>query len=150
VRLVGTDFDINYLVLPGLSVYANGGYTHSAINTYEVNPAVRGNRAPLVPEFNANLGVQYRHPITGSIGGFGRFGVEAHGAEYWDPENSTGRSPYDLLNLQLGVETLSRSLSLVFFVNNLADKAYNANYVSGGFTIPAEPRTFGATLRFDL
>lgn len=148
VRNIGGDLDINYTILPGLSVYANGGYTDSTIEQYTIDPTLRGKHAPLVPDLNANVGVQYRHAITEAIIGFGRFGVETHGTEYWDVQNSTARHAFSLYNAQIGLEPASIGWSLVFYVNNLTDKAYNTNYVAGGFSIPAEPRTFGADIRF--
>jgi iron complex outermembrane receptor protein len=148
VRLVGGDVDVNYTIVPDLNLFANGGYTHSSIRSYDVDQAVRGNKAPLVPEFNANIGIQYKHPITEAISGFGRFDVQMLGKEYWDADNSTARNAYNLFNLQVGLETPMPAWSLVFFVRNVTDKRYNANYVEGGFSIPAEPRTLGGELRF--
>jgi len=97
-----------------------------------------------------SIGAQYRRPITDQLGLFTRGDVEFHGQQYWDPENATARSAFALVNLQAGVEKLGGSWSVIAFVKNLADKSYNAEFVSGGFVQPAEPRTFGVELKADF
>jgi iron complex outermembrane receptor protein len=69
--------------------------------------------------------------------------MEYHGKQYWDPENDTARSAFAVVNMRGGIETANGRYSLTGFVNNLTDKAYNAEFVSGGFVQPAEPRTYG-------
>ncbi len=149
VRLQGFELDSSFTVVPGLTLFANGGYTDSKVRSYTPNPAVQGNRAPLVPEFNADVGAQYRGPINDTLNAFARADVQITGKEYWDVDNSTARNSFALLNGQIGVELADKRWSVSLYGKNLTDKWYNANYVQGGFSIPAEPRTFGAEIRFN-
>ncbi|MFW7267739.1 TonB-dependent receptor [Gluconacetobacter sp. Hr-1-5] len=148
IQLTGGELEARYTILPGLDVFANGGYTHSTITKYGFDRADVGNAAPYVPEFTANAGVQYTRAIAKGLNLFSRFDVEAHGKQYWDPENDTARKEFNLYNLQVGFTGPQRKWSAVFFVKNLTDKAYNAEYVSGGFVQPAEPRTLGGELSY--
>ena len=147
VNLYGAELEATYTPVKGFDVFATYGYTHSSIAKYDFSPADVGNRAPYVPDQTASLGAQYRTPITEQLGLFARGDVEFHGRQYWDPENATARSAFALVNLQAGIEKLGGSWSLVAFVKNVADKAYNAEFVSGGFVQPAVPRTFGVELK---
>ncbi|MCP9319567.1 TonB-dependent receptor [Acetobacter persici] len=149
INLTGGELEAKYNIMPGLDVFANGGYTHSSITNFAYNRADQGNWAPYVPLFTANLGVQYRHSITKNFGGFGRFDVEVHGKQYWDPENSTARDSFNLYNLQIGLEGKNHKWSATFFVNNLLDTKYNSEFVSGGFAYPATPRTLGGQLVYN-
>jgi iron complex outermembrane recepter protein len=150
VRLQGFEIDTSFTVLPGLTLFANGGYTDSKVREYTPNPAVRGNRAPLVPEYNADIGAQYRGAISGALTGFARADVQMTGKEYWDVDNSTPRNEFALLNGQIGLESSNKAWTVTIYGKNLTNKKYNANYVQGGFSIPAQPRTFGAELRFNF
>lgn len=148
IHLTGGELEAKYAILPGLDVFANGGYTHSSITKYTFDRADQGNWAPYIPEFTANIGVQYHHAFNRWLGFFGRFDVEAKGKQYWDPENATPRSAFNLYNLQVGVESPNRKWSATFYVNNLTDTRYNAEYVSGGFAQPAEPRMLGGEIQY--
>lgn len=150
VDLYGGEIEAVYSPIKDLNLFANYGYTHSRIGKYAFDPADVGNWAPYIPQETGSIGAQYRYRIDDSLNLFSRGEVELHGKQYWDPENSTARSAFALVNLQLGVESPDGKWSLTAFVNNLTDKAYNAEFVSGGFVQPAEPRTFGATLRVNL
>ena len=145
--LYGGDLDVTYTPIRGLDLFADYGYTHSSISKYTFNQADVGNQAPYVPDQTGSLGAQYRFPISRQFGVFTRGDVELHGKQYWDPENSTARSAFELVNLQAGFEKLGSAWSLIAFVKNLTDKAYNAEFVDGGFVQPAEPRTFGVELK---
>jgi len=150
VNLYGGELQADYTPVKGLDLFANFGYTHSSIAKYAYNPADVGNWAPYVPQYTASIGAQYRTPITAELGLFTRGDVEFHGEQYWDPEDDTARSAFALVNLQAGIEKLGGAWSVVAFVKNLTDKPYNVEYVSGGFTEPAEPRTFGVELKGDF
>jgi len=147
VDLYGLEIEANLTPVKGLDLSANYGFTNSRIAKFAFNPADVGNRAPYIPEQSGSVAVQFRTPIAGDVGFVSRAQVEYHGKQYWDPENSTPRNAFALVNLQAGIEKLGGSWSLVAFVNNVADKAYNAEFVNGGFVQPAPPRTFGLELK---
>jgi iron complex outermembrane receptor protein len=107
-----------------------------------------GNQAPYIPVDSWQLAAQYRKPITNVLGLFMRVDVDHHGKQYWDPENATPRNAFELTNLHAGIESNDGKWSIVAYANNVFDKVYNAEFVSGGFAEPAEPRTFGVDLKY--
>ncbi len=146
-ELVGGEIEASFTPVDGLELFGNYGYTYSKIKRFTYNPALVGNKAPYIPVDSGVIGAQYRTALTESIGIFARAELEHHGKQYWEPENSTARSAFQLLNLQLGVEHPDRNWSVTAFVNNLTDKRYNAEFVSGGFVQPAQPRSIGIELK---
>ncbi|MCQ8278920.1 TonB-dependent receptor [Acetobacteraceae bacterium KSS8] len=148
VVLTGGELQLNYKLLPGLDVFANAGYTNSRINRFTFNPNDVGNWAPYVPNFTADVGLQYRRPITQTLAFFGRFDAEFKGKQYWDPENSTARRSFELYNLNFGVESVDRRWSASIYMKNMANYRYAQEFVDGGFVLPAEPRMVGGQIAF--
>ncbi|WP_223806513.1 TonB-dependent receptor [Novosphingobium sp. LASN5T] len=147
VDLYGGEIEVAFTPVKGLDLYANYGYTHSRIKKFTFNPADVGNWAPYIPRDSGSIGAQYRFPVSDGLNVFARGEMEHHGKQYWDPENATARSSFQLVNLHAGLEDASGKWSLTGFVRNLGDKKYNAEFVSGGFVQPASPRTWGFELR---
>jgi len=150
VHLYGGEVEIDLTPTKGLDLFGSYGYTHSEIKKFAFNTADVGNWAPYIPRDSGTVGVQYRFPVTDDYNIFTRADLEHHGKQYWDPENATARSAFELVNLRAGLETANGKYSLTGFVSNLTDKKYNAEFVSGGFVQPAEPRTFGVELSAHL
>ncbi|MBY8821784.1 TonB-dependent receptor [Sphingomonas colocasiae] len=142
VRSTGFELEAQAKLAEGLDAFANYGYTRSRIRKYSVDPSLVGNQTPYVPKDSWAAGLQYRTAITDDFGLFARADVEHHGRQFWDPENSTARSSYELANLRLGVEQPDGRWSLIASVDNLFDKKYNAEWVLGGFAQPGLPRTW--------
>lgn len=147
VDLYGGELEATFTPFKGLDLFANYGITHSKIKRFAFNLADVGNRAPYIPKDGGTIGGQYRLPVTARMNLFGRAELEHHGKQYWDPENATPRSGFELINLHGGVESADARWSITGYVRNLTDKKYNAEFVSGGFAQPAEPRTFGVEVR---
>ncbi|MCT2398808.1 TonB-dependent receptor [Novosphingobium mangrovi (ex Huang et al. 2023)] len=147
VDLYGGEIEAMLTPIDGLDLFANYGYTHSKIKRFTFNPADVGNWAPYIPRDSGTIGAQYRFPVSDALNMFARGEMEHHGKQYWDPENATARSSFQLVNLHGGIEAEDGSWSLTGYVRNLTDKKYNAEFVSGGFVQPASPRTWGVELR---
>jgi len=150
VDLLGGEFEVVASPLPGLDMYAGVGVTHSEIKSYAVNQANVGKWAPYVPNFTSNVGMQYRFPIGQGLRMVLRGDVITKGKQYWDPENSVARDAITLLNLRAGLEDAKGTWSASLAVNNAANKAYNGEWVAGGFTTPAVPRVVRADVRFNF
>jgi len=146
VRLIGGELEATASLAPGLDAYAGLGVTRSEIRAYAVDPAAVGHRAPYVPELSGNLGAQYRFALSPGLRLVLRGDVVHKGRQYWDPENSVARSALTLVNLRAALEDAKGLWSASLAVNNATDKAYNAEWVAGGFAAPAAPRV----LRLDL
>ena len=107
-----------------------------------------------------NAGIQYRTaPIIGPVRVVTRLDYRQMGKQYWDTENATARDPVNLAGLTLGFEDNTGVWNASVRVDNLFDKKYNAEYVSGGDTTPSngpgysEPaigRVIRGTLRYNF
>lgn len=150
VSLSGGEIEAQASLAPGLDAYAGLGVTNSTIKQYSVDPANVGKRAPYIPESSANVGAQYRFPLGNGLRMVLRGDVIMKGKQYWDPENSTARSALTLLNLRAALEDAKGKWVASLAVNNAADKAYNSEWVGGGFSHPAQPRSIRADLRFNF
>lgn len=150
VTLKGGEIEATASLAPGLDAYAGVGITNSSIKSYSVNPAAVGNKAPYVPDMSANLGMQYRFALTQGLRMVLRGDVSQKGKQYWDPENSTARSAITLVNLRVGLEDAKGKWSTALSLNNAANKIYNAEWVSGGFTQPSLPRIVRLDARYNF
>lgn len=150
VDLYGGEFSVTQNLAHGLDAYAGYGYTHSEIKDYALAPADVGKKAPYVPNQSIDAGVQYRFALTSALNLFSRVQYQRLGLQYWDPENSTARSPVNLVSARLGVESNDGHWSVIGTMNNALDKRYNAEWVGGGFATLAPPRTWivEATYKF--
>lgn len=148
VRLMGGELAATAHLADGLDAYASVGVTDSEIEGYALNPAAVGNKAPYVPDVTFNAGLQYRSaPIWQGFGVFARAEYRHVGEQYWDPENSTDRSPLDLVDLRFGFENEASGWSLIGTWENVFDEVYNDEFVLGGFAQPAPPFTWRVDLR---
>lgn len=148
VRSTGFELEAQAKLADGLDLFANYGYTRSRVKEYGVNPLLVGNVTPYVPKETWSLGAQYKANLSDNLALFSRADVEHHGKQYWDPENSTARSGYELANVRLGVEDPDGKWSLIGSIENLFDKKYNSEWVLGGFAHPGMPRTWSVDLNF--
>jgi iron complex outermembrane receptor protein len=150
VRMTGGEVELTANLAPDFDAYAGLGVTRSSIKAYSVNPALVGKKAPYVPDVSGNVGVQYRFPVSQGLRVVLRGDVVHKGKQYWDPENSVARSAITLLNLRAGLEDASGRWSTSLSVNNATDKAYNSEWVAGGFVHPALPRIVRLDARYNF
>ncbi|MEP3050140.1 MAG: TonB-dependent receptor [Erythrobacter sp.] len=150
VDIFGVEFEGSANIADGLDIYAGVSVTDAEIQEYSVNPAAVGNDAPYVPSHTINLGVQYRQPLSDTIGIFARADYENRGEQFWDPENTTSRSNLDLLNLRFGFEDLDGAWSLTGTLENATDEVYNSEFVIGGFAHAGQPRIWKVDFRYNF
>ncbi|RJG15363.1 TonB-dependent receptor [Massilia cavernae] len=150
VHLTGGELEATASLARGLDAGIGLGVTRSVIDEYRVDPSVVGNWAPYVPRVTGNTGVQYRFPLSGALRIMLRSDLVYKGKQYWDTENSAARSALWLLNLRAVLEDAKGKWSLSAAVENATDKAYNSEWVSGGFANPAPPRKVRIDVRFNL
>lgn len=148
VSYSGVEFQGLAQVTDNFSVNLAVGITDSEIDA-AVDPAQVGNEAPLVSEYTINVGAQYRHPISnigllsslGELEGFLRVDYKVIGDTYWEPDNYSVRSPVDLMDLRVGVESVN-NWSLTFWTRNLFNEEYNAEFSPGPFGKFGAPTNF--------
>lgn len=150
VDIKGSELELTAHLSDNLDAYASYGFTDSEIKAYARVPGDIGNWAPYVPDSTFNIGVQFRQPISRSLRLFARADYERRGKQYWDPENSTARSPLDMLTLRLGLESSNDTWSLIGTINNALDETYNAEWSGGGFAQIAPPRTWAIDFQYNF
>jgi iron complex outermembrane receptor protein len=137
----GAELELNARFTDQWTGYVSYGYTDSEITEAPAGTNFRGNQAPLVSRSTLNIGTEFRQPLGGGLNGLLRIDFQEIGRTWWDPQNSTSRDPVDLLDLRLGVE--GESWSVTAWSKNLTDEKYNAEFSPGGFLFRALPRRYG-------
>jgi iron complex outermembrane recepter protein len=150
VQIKGGELQAVYSPTKGLDLYASVGVSDSKIEQYALNPRDVGNWAPYVPQTSENLGAQYRFPISPGLRVLTRADFIVKGAQYWDPENTAARSAVELLNLRVGLEDGAGKWTVTGALTNATGKAYNAEFVLGGFAQPAPPREWTVEARHNF
>lgn len=148
--LQGGEFEAQARLGGGFDAFLGFGATDSKINRYAAVPGDKGNVAPYVPDTTFDAGLQWRHELTSWLDLFARADYQRLGRQYWDPENTTARDAVGLINVRFGLEDTANRWSLISSIDNLTDKKYNAEYVLGGFTEPANPRVWRLQLRYNF
>jgi iron complex outermembrane receptor protein len=150
VTLRGAELATQWRVTDALSAWTAYGYTDSEIDAYALLPAARGARAPYVPRYTLSSGANYDFNLTDALLGFVRVEYERRGDQFWDPLNTSARSPVELFDLGLGIQAADARWSLEFWGRNLGDRAYNGEWVLGGFAFRAQPRTYGVNFSYNF
>ncbi|MBX3703922.1 MAG: TonB-dependent receptor [Steroidobacteraceae bacterium] len=136
----GAEIELSARVTDRFDVFASYGITDSKVTAME-DPSVIGNHAPLVSEMTANLGLQYRQPIGNDLEATVRADYQRIGRTWWEPYNTTARSPVDLVDARI---TLAGGRwSVTAWSRNLTDEKYNQEFSPGGFLFRALPRRYG-------
>jgi iron complex outermembrane receptor protein len=157
VEYKGFDLELNARLTDNFLFNAGFGYTDSEITEFP-DAVVVGAKAPLVSKYTANIGAEYRAPISSSLEAMIRVDYNRIGDTYFTipfsaPELALdampiARDPVDLVNLRAGIE--GEGWSLMAWSRNLFDEKYNTEYSPGGFLFKAQPVRWGVdlTVRF--
>ena len=154
-QVYGAELEVAVILVPGLVLSQNAGYTHATNSTtLPAAGVVAGQRLLDVPEFTANTSLSYKYPLTGSLNLLAR----ATNTYVDSMQDITyGRNelpPYDLVGVRGGVE--SGRWSAVLFIDNATNKvallsdtgALSANISILNRVATNQPRTIGADLNF--
>lgn len=150
VSLSGAEIDVVFQATDKLSVFAAYGFTNSEIDAYPTDPTTIGNDAPYIAENTANVGFQYRAPISDNLELFARADYERRGEQFWDVNNSTARDALDFVNARIGIEGIDGKWSVTGSVYNLTDEIYNSEWVAGGFSAVAPGRIWNVKYRHNF
>lgn len=154
VEFKGFDLDFTARLTDNLMLNGGFGLTDSEITSFPgaSSGLVVGAKAPLVPDYTLNLGLQYDQPIMEDVSLHVRVDYNRIGPTIFViPVPAAGepvpkeRSPVDLVNLRASLDW--NSWDLTFWSRNLFDKKYNTEYSTGGFLFKAQPMTWGLELR---
>jgi iron complex outermembrane recepter protein len=155
----GLEVEIQARLTDSFDAYLGIGYTDSEIKESDRAASDVGNQAPLVSEYSANLGLAWRHELAafGGASAFVRADLDVTGPTWFYPDNFTERDTINLLNLRVGLE--SKSWSVTAWAKNLNDEDYNAEWSPGpqffpnpgytnNFVFKALPRRWGVDLAY--
>jgi iron complex outermembrane recepter protein len=155
----GFEAEITARVTDSFDAYLGVGYTDSEIKQSDRAASDVGNQAPLVSEYSINLGLAYRHQMAafGGASAFIRTDLDVTGPTWFYPDNFTERDTVSVLNLRLGLE--SKSWSVTAWAKNLNDEDYNAEWSPGpqffpnpgytnNFVFKALPQRWGVDLAY--
>jgi iron complex outermembrane receptor protein len=154
-KVYGAEAEAAWVIIPGLVLAQNIGYTH-ATNSTTVPEAgvVSGDRLLDVPEVTANTNLSYHQPLVGKLGLVASIN-NSYVDSIQDLTFARNTLPsYDLVNTRFGVE--SDRWSVLLFVDNLTDKrallgdtgALSANVSILNRVATNQPRTIGADLNY--
>jgi iron complex outermembrane receptor protein len=150
VSLIGGEFDFKTSVHDNIDLFGSFGMTQSEIKAYSLNPSDVGNKAPYVPEYTINFGTQLHAELLSGWLSTLTLNWEQRGKQYWDPSNSSPRDAINLVNARLGFNRDEGDWSVNLWAKNLGNEEYLAEWVLGGFAHPAQERTFGIELRWNM
>lgn len=145
----GFEVEVNYRPVSGWDIFGNIGYTDATIKSYAAQPTSVDKTMPYVPKLGFNLGTQYAYPLSDTLELTARVDMHHKGSQYWETLNTAGeRSAIDLYDVRLSLGDAADKWRLSAWTRNASNKKYNAEFVAGGFTYPAEPRTFGLDMDY--
>ena len=155
----GFEGEITARVTDNFDAYLGVGYTDSEIKESDRAATDVGNQAPLVSEYSVNLGLAYRQQLAafGGASAFVRADLDVTGPTWFYPDNFTERDTINVLNLRVGLD--GGSWSVTAWAKNLNDEDYNAEWSPGpqffpspgytnNFVFKALPRRWGVDLAY--
>jgi iron complex outermembrane receptor protein len=147
---LGMEVEADYLIFQGLQLDAAFGWVEAEYDRYNdpvTGEDYEGKTIFNVPDYTVTVGLQYRRPLWRQLNGFGRVEVSGVGRRYFDDANTVRVSPYELVNLKLGLE--GRHWDGYVWAENLFDRHYRiCENVNRGITEDGEPVTVGVSLAY--
>jgi iron complex outermembrane recepter protein len=154
-KVYGVELELAVVVVPGLVVSQNAGYTHATNSTTLPEAGVvSGDRLLDVPEVTATTNVTYKYPLPNSMNIVAR-ATNSYVDTIQDITYARNTlPPYDIVGARLGVE--GARWSAMAFIDNAANKlallsdtgALSANVSIFNRVTTNQPRTIGADLNF--
>lgn len=151
-RVDGAELDVRAEPVRGLEINLALSRLDSRILDFNGTGLYVGNKVPLTYGWSSNLSTQYAFqagPATVTLWA----DYERRAANFWAIDNADRQAPVDLVNSRIAVDIGSWTATL--WAKNLLDKAYTEEFFPREFAgtatdirYPAEPRTFGLTLKY--
>ncbi|PZR22949.1 MAG: hypothetical protein DI535_25100 [Citrobacter freundii] len=151
----GIEAELAAVVVKGLEISYNFGYTHARYNTLKLSSGgtevdLKGNRQVFTPEVTSMLAIQYSLPLDRrhDVKLITRGEWLCTGVTYFDFANTIRQPSYHLLNARAGLAM--RHLELMGWIRNITDRKYIAYAYDFGATHLGRPRSYGATVKYSF
>jgi iron complex outermembrane recepter protein len=151
----GAELEVAVVLMPGLVLSQNAGYTHATNSTtLPAAGVVSGERLLDVPEVTANTALSFKQPLANDMNFVSRL-TNSYVSGIQDITFTRNSLPaYDLVSLRAGLET--GRWSAMLFADNLTNKmallsdtgALSANISILNRVATNQPRTIGVDLSF--
>ena len=150
----GIEFELSWLIQPGLTAWANGGYNDASFNdfvskVYDNSGNVigendyHGNRPANAPKYTYSLGIDSNFLENYFV----YFDYSVTGDFYFDSANTKKQDNYGTLNLRGGYT--NDTIDITLWAKNLLDEKYLTRaFAMGGewYGRSGDPMTFGASV----
>lgn len=161
-KINGVELEFRAQLLSRLQLSGGIGYNDTDIRSFGSLPnlafdvsAFRGNKVPLVPEYNAVLTAQYTQPLWNDLSWQGRIDYRREGRSYAHPDNASKIGDYELADARVSLQTERWTVSL--FGENIFDERYVTSQFDNAWSgiisgvdiawVPP-PRTYGVEASF--
>lgn len=129
-RIYGGEAELTILLMEGLTLRANGGYTNAKYRNFNDGQGndLSGNTLVNAPEWTATGGFTYETPMSDTVTFNASTDVRYVTRSYFNPYNfpDLSQGPYALVNARIGFD-FSDTYSVAVWGRNLFDKAYNTD-----------------------
>lgn len=138
----GIELDVDYLLGYGWQLKAGLAWNHTRFDRFRDGGAnYQDKHNPFAPDLNGYFGIQYDAPE----GWYAQANLVGSSKVYLDAANQYKRNGYGLINMTAGYQY--DKWEVTAYVNNLADKRYDAvGYQNGFVTVYSPPRELGLRL----
>jgi iron complex outermembrane receptor protein len=173
VRSKGLELELQAVPVTGLHLTLNSSYNDATYVSYPNAPCsaealaagrtvcdLTGSQVVGAPKWIVSPGAQFDHPVWTGLEGFAGVDFTWRSAFFGSADNSEFAKvrSYGVLNLRTGIngEWAGNRWSLWAWANNVTDKVYTMGGLSAASAtlqyaeFPGQPRTIGATIRFDF
>jgi len=149
---LGLELETKAILLPGLDMSASFSWIEAKYDSYNdpgTNQDYEGKHVFGVPDYTFHLALQYRKPCFGEWFLFSRVELSGVGTRYFDDANTVSASPYEVVNLKLGLE--SQHIDFYMWSNNLFDRHFTLfENVKKGIAEDGQPQMLGVTMNYRL
>jgi iron complex outermembrane receptor protein len=153
----GIELELLSRLTDRLSMGLNGSVLEAEYDEGSLPNGAPLDRIPRAPEYTFSFNAEYRAPLTGGSEWFVRGEALGRGESYLTLDNQKdGRvSPYELYNLQAGLEATDGRWRLTAWGRNIGDKTVperlfdlsDQDVIGQKFIILNDPETYGISLR---
>jgi iron complex outermembrane recepter protein len=154
-QINGAEFELNAVLVPGLTFSANAGYTHAVFVGFNLETGIAsGTPVQDVPNWTASGALSYKAPIGNELNLTARLDTNYVGGHYDATAQINHLPSYELTNLRFGVE--GDRWSAVLFAKNLFNEralltdvaAINVSVTQFNRIAVSQPLTYGIDLSY--